>query len=193
MAIMNSRKLLASVATVSAMTGLVACSSSDDASTVRPTATSTSQPSDSVNTDDTTAECPVTQADPIGTLPPGLTREKERIWHGSGPIWIDLGNFTTSVQKQDGVFRVKYAWWTGDENGQSVKAGPPEVSAEPFDGGQKITATHGGYASAQADDVTFAWWPTTLDFPTGGCWKITGTLDGVSVESIVDITEAPVG
>lgn len=125
------------------------------------------------------------------SLPAGLSAEGDQTWHGTGPLWIDLGNFAAPVPRQDGTLRVKHAWWTGDVTGAPVSVhGPPTVTAHPLNGGETVEATVGGYATTGSGEQTFAWWPTVLEFPAAGCWEITGEWEGSTLTAVVLLADA---
>lgn len=70
--------------------------------------------------------------------------------------------------------RVKFGTVTVDADGASTRtAGKPRVTAERVDDGDvRVTASVGGLADAPGE-VPRHFWPTTMDFPTAGCWRVT--------------------
>ena len=171
---------------------LTACTSVDAGAPV----TSTSSPTEKTppgTSSQPAATCPTTAEDSASALPTSLPDDDELMWHGEGQLWVELANFTHPVDRQDGSLRVKYAWWTSDPSGEALGIGPPIVSAEPLHGGDVVVASFGGYASAGTGEDVFSWWPTTLDFPEPGCWKLTGRLNETTVNAVVEVLEASQG
>lgn len=131
-------------------------------------------------------DCPVTSPAARRDVPSNVLDGAESTWFGGGPLWVDLGNFTTPASRDDGGLRIKHAWWTGDGSGQpESRQGPPTVSARPIDGGPIVQAMTGGYATTGSDGQTFSWWPVVLDLPSAGCWEITGDWQGHTVVAVV--------
>ena len=128
--------------------------------------------------------CPVTLPSDVG--PPGVSPHDLFGWgssHGNGKLWvgglwprgiIDAG---PELVAKDGSVEVKFGWWraaTGTLHitGRRLDASAPPARASVPDGY--------GPTGFQASGV---------DFPTEGCWEITGALPTTSLTFITLVTK----
>lgn len=90
-------------------------------------------------------------------------------WLGKEGLWVD----PPSVAQVPGN-RVKFGSVTLDAKARPTDAGgPPDVSAKRVDGGGNVNGDVGGYAEEASDAPPKSFWPTTIDFPAPGCWRVT--------------------
>jgi hypothetical protein len=131
------------------------------------------------------SNCPVTSPDPGIPLPSAIPAEGAEHWYGSGLLWVDLGNFALPASDEDGVLSVKHQWWTADDAGAPDSQGALKVTAQLVRGSATVEGTVGGYATAEVDGQVFSWWPTVLEFPSAGCWEISGRWKGDTLVAVV--------
>jgi hypothetical protein len=134
------------------------------------------------------ASCPVTQ--PNGSTPPA--ERSSPYHHGNGAIWTTLYPLGTVLFQPggpgfiepDGTLSMKWWWWRDRPGmltieGRRLDAPAPPLSATIPDGYQS--------SSFQASG---------LDFPTPGCWEVTGSAGGSSltfVTRVVLLVAQPAG
>jgi hypothetical protein len=147
-------------------------------STIEPTPTA-SAPVPSRLTLADAATCPVTR--PLGLGTPGADRPfaSSALAFGNGDLWVVplevdgiLRADSRSVQS-DGSISTKFGWWritpgTLTITGRRLDTSEPPVSATIPDGY--------GDSGFQSSGV---------DFPTEGCWELTGTVGGSSLTFVV--------
>jgi hypothetical protein len=123
-----------------------------------------------------TDPCPITH--PNQSQPPGPTFGSQ--FEGNGSLWVGLWkpNVVVWPPDPDGVIRIKFGWWravTGklEINGRRVDGAAPSLTADIPDG-------YGG-TGFQA---------TTINFPTAGCWRVTGSVANTSLTFITLVLAA---
>lgn len=66
--------------------------------------------------------------------------------------------------------------------------GPPRVEGTRLDGEGEASGDAGGYATSMGDSGnTLNWWPTSVEFPSLGCWEITETVGDTSITYVVKL------
>ncbi|MEK8146253.1 hypothetical protein NKH18_48500 [Streptomyces sp. M10(2022)] len=114
--------------------------------------------------------------------------DKKQQWHGAADLWVRIPTLGSTARSAEG-YRAKYVSVTLDEQGKVTdRKGPPTVSAERVDGSGTARGSTGGYASAEKDNGRrIRWWPTTIDFPDGGCWLVTEVLGSTTVRVLLRV------
>lgn len=123
--------------------------------------------------------CPITQ--PNGDLPPDPSWANSKTAFGNGILWVALwpySNVYVDVPRADGSISLKTGWWRGvagklQIDGHRLDAGAPPLMADVSD----------GYG-----DTGFQ--PSTIVFPTEGCWEITGRVDNASLTFVTLVIAA---
>lgn len=135
------------------------------------------------------AECPVTvPQDPPFTAPPPYSPNspfESNFWYGSNSLWTDLpkdGVWYALPHNPEG-YTQKIFWWREDyiwneepEPGLTVTGERLDTPAPPL---SVSRATN-----AYADDIGSAML-VGVDFPTLGCWKITGNYADAELSFVV--------
>lgn len=118
-------------------------------------------------------ECPLTPLSQ-GTPPDPATAAFTSVWYGSSDLWAGLdrayeGNWYS------GPAGVKVLWFR-------VASGTLTVSGERLDqaGGPISTNIPEGYGQVGPQS-------SSITFPTEGCWKIEGHVDGSTLEFVVQV------
>jgi hypothetical protein len=89
-----------------------------------------------------------------------------------------------AVTNPDGSVRVKVGWWRAAPGGQlhirgtRIDAPAPPLGAEV---GTVSSYGHEGFV------------PSATIFPTGGCWRVTGTVGSAGLSFVADVTKPPEG
>lgn len=74
---------------------------------------------------------------------------------------------------------------TLDDQGRVTdQKGAPRVDVERLDGSGSVRGSTGGFATAEGGRQ---WWPTVIEFPEPGCWKVTETLGSAEVRFTVHV------
>ncbi|WP_158573970.1 hypothetical protein [Streptomyces triticagri] len=126
---------------------------------------------------------------------PAVVRDfdAKRKWYGSDGLWVAEPGL---LDPADGggadkdAYRTKYASITLDGQGRATdERGAPRVEAERLGGGgsDSVRGSTGGFATG---DGGRQWWPTIIQFPGPGCWRVTETLGATEVRFTVHVPEA---
>jgi hypothetical protein len=126
--------------------------------------------------------CPVTVAN--GSVPPGEGPSGDvPQYHGNGALWTALPAFGVVVARPDEVGKkgdvdMKFGWWRG------VK-GRLTISGHRLDGaaGPVKAEIPGGYTAT-------GFQATGIDFPTEGCWEVTGSVGTSHLTFVVIVVKA---
>ncbi|MBA3943429.1 MAG: hypothetical protein H0X37_02570 [Herpetosiphonaceae bacterium] len=149
------------------------------------TSTMSSIPTTQLST--STVACPVTRPPnppfvpppPYLSSPPSL--DPHDFWYGTGELWTNLpkDDVWGQLPHEDAGFTQKVFWYQDfdkPESGLTVTgrrldaAAPPLLVSPTIDGGGFLGATLTG-----------------VDFPTLGCWEITGHLKGHDLRFVVEV------
>jgi hypothetical protein len=123
--------------------------------------------------------CPVTLPDSGG--PPGISPDDFFGWgasHGNGTLWVG-GLWPHGVIEagpdfvaKDGSVGMKFGWWRAARGKLRITGRRQDARAQPARG---YVPDGYGATGFQASGV---------DFPTEGCWEITGTLPTTSLRFV---------
>ena len=162
------------------------------ASTVPPIS-ATSTPEDSAGGDvvpeNPPASCPVTvPQDPSFTAPPPYSPNSpfaSNFWYGSNSLWTDLpgDGIWYDLPLNSNGYTQKIFWW--NESYAWNEEPQPELTVT----GERLDATSpplivGRATNAYASDIGSAML-VGVDFPTLGCWKITGKYKGAELSFVI--------
>lgn len=185
------RSLLAMLAAMILVPNSTGCSWSGDpspaASSRSPTSTIDQAASHATERDSIDPSCAAPGRVKFADLPQVLRAvvkgQQSWRWFGARNIWVSA----PPVSNIPNSLRVKFGSVTLDEDGEfSDSAGPPTVTAQQVDGSGTVEGHFGGYASIGAKP-TFYFWPTTIDFPTPGCWLITETFQDTTLRFLMSV------
>jgi hypothetical protein len=111
-------------------------------------------------------------------------------WYGSDRLWVALPDAGSTIRAGEQQLRVKFPSFTLDKGGAMAPgAAAPQVGAEPFQGSGAGQGSTGGYASAHTDDgQPISWWPTVIQVPHPGCWRVNESLGDTTVRFVVRIS-----
>ena len=129
--------------------------------------------------------CSVTRSNgaiPLGHLP-------DSNFHGNGALWTQLypggdlivGPRTAGSISRDGSIQIKWPWWQRMPGQLKIVGHRLDASAAPMRAEIGTSAGHPEFN------------PTSLIFPSPGCWKITATVgrDSLTVITRVSVTAPP--
>lgn len=122
--------------------------------------------------------CPVTA--PNGATPEGAPQSPTN--HGDGTLmaalWFRGVVSDPDSVAPDGSISLKLGWWRGTPGRLMISGERLDAPAPPMAGG---TAPPDAYPPT-------GFIPSGLDFPTRGCWQVSGRLGGDEVSFVVQIT-----
>ena len=134
-------------------------------------------------------DCPITDPQvPPFTAPAPYSPESpwsDYFWYGTNSLWtvVPKSGVWAGLPKDSQGYGQKVFWW---REGYVWNEGPePEitVTAERLDASAPIFSVSGG-TNAYADDIGSAML-TGVDFPTLGCWKVTGKYQEAELSFVV--------
>lgn len=164
---MAGRAVLRMVA-VAALVGMVGCGRQPQTPTAAPATSGAGR-------------CPVTIAN--GNGPPG--EQPSSTYHGNGALWTGLpedGIDRGGTPEPDGSTSQKYPWWTVGTTGQlSINGRRLDTPAPPLRARTNSGTPETGFA--EVADGRF--WASSINFPTEGCWQVTGTVGHASLTFVV--------
>ncbi|TDD87803.1 hypothetical protein E1293_07270 [Actinomadura darangshiensis] len=116
--------------------------------------------------------------------------------YGSGDLWVDawFARQGPNASIQHGRAVVKWGTFTLYGGRLSEHGGPPHVKAARLNGtGTASTSPEeDNYATATSDDGTpYGFWPTVVEFPDFGCWRVTVTHGPDTVAFTARVTRPP--
>jgi hypothetical protein len=128
-------------------------------------------------------DCPVTI--PNGGQPPGEQQSPD--YHGNGSIWTALppdGKIvaTRPFVLPDGSMRIKFPWWGSRGAGAHLTVSGSGIGRPG--GLARATVTEGLTAAPH-------FWASSIVFPTGGCWRVTGTAGPARLTFVVLVVKSP--
>ncbi|MEU0968677.1 hypothetical protein ABZ357_25865 [Streptomyces sp. NPDC005917] len=111
--------------------------------------------------------------------------DRKRKWHGAADLWVAKPRLLDHTDEHEEGYRTKYASITLDAQGRVTdQKGAPHVDAKRLDRPGSARGSTGGFATADGDRQ---WWPTVINFPEPGCWKVTETLGSTEVRFTVHV------
>lgn len=95
-------------------------------------------------------------------------------WFGKDDLWVILPKGSWARADSNGTYGLKMGWYR-------LSKGQMHLRAELVDG-SKVASPHvpGGYPET-------GWQATGLDFPSVGCWRVTGSLGNTQVAFVIAI------
>ncbi len=117
-----------------------------------------------------TTQCPVTTPNHIAPAGAG----KSDVWHGNSRLAVALWTKGVVVpgdgyRLKDGSLSVKYGWWRGIDGSVVIQGRRLDAAAPPF-----TNEGSDGYGER-------GFQPSGIEYPTPGCWRITGSIGDESV------------
>jgi hypothetical protein len=171
----RTRTLACAAALVATVVG---CSQPPQATTPAPAPTSHAG---AIPRQQTPSGCAVTI--PNGNGPPG--EEPSPKFHGAGALWTVLpadGIDRGGQPEPDGSTSQKYPWWTVGTTGQlTIQGRRPDTPAPTL----RASVNNGAPESGFAEVPGGRFWASSLNFPTEGCWQVTGTVGHASLTFVV--------
>ncbi|WP_214405481.1 hypothetical protein [Pseudonocardia lacus] len=146
-------------------------------STVEPAALETAAAAAPMN-------CAETPATPAGSRP-ALLAATTGLWFGASDLWVGLPDHPAAVEGETIV--VKFPWVTLQTDAPTSALGAPLVTASKPDTVTPVQASFGSYTQSFGTGG-LAFWPATIEFPSPGCWTVTGNLGATTVEFVVKVT-----
>jgi hypothetical protein len=120
---------------------------------------------------------------PNGNGPPGEVSSPQ--FHGTGALWTVLppdGIDDGGEAQPDGSTSQKYPWWTAGATGQlAINGRRLDTPAPPLRARTNSGTPDTGFA--EVADGRF--WASSINFPTKGCWQVTGTVGHASLTFVV--------
>jgi hypothetical protein len=145
------------------------------------------EPAQGLRGSETAARCPVTAAARAFEQPSPSTAS--RFWYGSEGLAVLL----SAGGKWRGMgpahsYRDKLFWWRQDYDG-SVEGSPAlQVTARRLDGEASVSIPP---RVTGAKHENFGGWAmlVALEFPTAGCWQVTGKYRSETLSFVVEVGE----
>lgn len=132
-----------------------------------------------------TAPCAETPASPKGDRPRTLAGTTSS-WSGRDDLWVGLPDYPPTTTPGQALL-LRFPWVTLERGAPTAGRGAPAVSARRNDAPGEVAAVLGPYTrSFGTGDLAF--WPASVEFPSAGCWTVTGRLASTTVEIVVDVT-----
>lgn len=139
----------------------------------------------------TTAEldkCPVTLASAQPFVPPppwSRTAPSGGFWWGDDKLWTILPNdgIWKGLPHNPNGYSQKLPWWNKDYNWQAEPLPALQVTGRRLDGDARpllVSGATNGYEGTYKSFMLVG-----ADFPTGGCWQITGTYHDKETSYVV--------
>lgn len=119
---------------------------------------------------------------PNGNPPPGY--DPTPYHYGNGKLWTDLWAqgivlVTPDQVQPDGTLAMKWPWWRAVRGHLTVVGHRLDAPAPPL---RVDIPSDNGYGRFQ---------PSTLLFPTEGCWQITGSVGNASLTVVMLVLRSP--
>jgi hypothetical protein len=124
---------------------------------------------------------------PNGREPPRRVREGmppvPPVFHGNGKLWVKLWPLGVIVARPnvvnpDGSIGIKLPWWRAVVGTLTVTATRLDAPAPAVRGD-----VPGGYGAS-------GFQASGIDFPTQGCWRVTGTVGSTSLSFVTLVVKA---
>lgn len=154
-------------------------------------ATSTPMATDSATSIAAPADCPVTVPQNPRFTPPAPYSDLGwygDFWYGSNALWVALpqnGIWSSLPHSSDG-YTQKIPWWREGYDWQAEPEPALVVTGERLDAKApplNTSTANGSYAADMGSAMMMG-----VDFPTTGCWKITGKYKDAELSFVVWVT-----
>lgn len=159
---------------LAAVVGLVLLCSG--CSTVEPVALATAEAA-------APAACTESVATPAGDRPAALATSTLG-WFGASDLWVGLPDHRGTAQGEAVV--LKFPWVTLQADKPTSALGAPQVTATKAGVVTPVAAGFGTYSQSYGTG-SLAFWPATIEFPSPGCWTVTGVLGATTVEFVLKV------
>jgi hypothetical protein len=117
--------------------------------------------------------CPITR--PNGTLPRELEPDFQGN-HGNGKLWVYLSEGKLMIEpRTDGTLRWKFGWWTSAPGQLTIRGRRLDAAGKPLK------------SDVSSPPGMPRFHPSTVIFPTPGCWQITGRANGSELTFVVEV------
>jgi hypothetical protein len=125
--------------------------------------------------------CPVTLAN--HSVPPNATGWEETDSHGNGKLWTGFWPYNLVIADsgyvaKDGAIGMKWPWWRGVRG---------ELQIEGLRLDAKAPAITADIASGYGES---GFQPSGINFPTEGCWRVTGSVGGATLTFVTLVVKA---
>jgi hypothetical protein len=131
-----------------------------------------------------TNTCPVTVTPERSFAEPSPS-SASRFWYGDESLAVLLGTGGTwRGMGPDHRYRNKLFWWRQGFDGRTESQPPLVVTGRRLDGDAPPASAS---AATNAHHADFGGWAmlTTVEFPTSGCWELTGEYRGANRQFVV--------
>ncbi|MCO1661071.1 hypothetical protein [Pseudonocardia humida] len=128
--------------------------------------------------------CTETVATPAGSRP-ALLATSTGSWFGAADLWVGLPDHPAATQDESIVLKFPWVTLQGDEPTSAL--GVPQVSAIRPGLMTPVPASFGPYSQSYGTGG-LAFWPATIEFPSPGCWTVSGSLGPTTVEFVVRVS-----
>lgn len=134
------------------------------------------------------ADCPVTVHQNPRFIPPAPYSKLGwygDFWYGSNSLWVALpqNGIWAGLPFSPSGYTQKIPWWREGYNWQAEPEPDLQVSGERLDGESptlNASRANGSYAADMGSAMMMS-----VDFPTLGCWKITGKYKDAELSFVV--------
>jgi hypothetical protein len=132
--------------------------------------------------------CPVTLTPVPAFVPPGHEHDRplHGFYYGTNKLWVLVWDSPwRNLPLWDIGYRNKIVWWS---EGYYWKADPKpalEISGRRLDGAAPplvVTGANGSYKDSMGSFIM-----SGVNFPTTGCWEITGQFQGTELKFVVSV------
>ena len=128
------------------------------------------------------APCPITTAPAPQFVPPpsfAPALGQHSFWFGTPDLWTELPASGELGRRDNKMF-----WWHPGFDGSAEPSPNLSLSIEPLDG-RTVSFVKARATNAFYDDR----WSmlTMVEFPTAGCWKVTGSYQGHSLTFVAAV------
>jgi len=133
-------------------------------------------------------DCPITVPQDPPFTPPAPYSDlgfKGHFWYGSNSLWVAVpqGGVWSDLPHNPSGYTQKIPWWSGGYDWNDEPQPALTVSGKRLDA-EASPLEASGANGAYADDMGSAMM-MGVDFPTLGCWKVTGRYRGAELSYVV--------
>lgn len=129
------------------------------------------------------ATCTESVATPAGSRPPSLATSTLK-WYGAADLWVGLPDHRGTARGEAVV--LKFPWVTLQGDKPTSALGSPQVTATKTGVATPVAAGFGAYSQSYGTG-SLAFWPATIEFPSPGCWTVTGVHGATTVEFVLKV------
>jgi len=137
--------------------------------------------------------CPVTHEPTPEFVPSGLAHVYETahgFYYGTKKLWVFVEiSPWRGLPLWDIGYRNKIAWWSEGYDWKADPAPTLAISGKRLDGSAPALVVSGTNGSYTGDLGAFIM--SGVNFPTAGCWEITGKFKGAEVKFVVSVKATP--